>query len=90
MRLRPEQLPGHLRQQLLPVYLVSGDEALLVQEACDAIRSRAREAGCTEREVLEGRRLFAHWSSWGRKSAHGGKQPDRKHEVCRLAQCRDL
>src|ERR1041384_7778767 len=32
-------------------YLVSGDEALLVGEAADAIRARARRAGFDEREV---------------------------------------
>ncbi len=53
MRLRPEQLPAGLRQRLLPLYLVSGEETLLVQEACDAIRAAARQAGCDERQILE-------------------------------------
>ncbi len=52
MRLRPEQLSAKLQQQVLPVYLVTGDEPLLVQEACDAIRARAREAGCNDRDLL--------------------------------------
>ena len=52
MRLRPEQLQQHLQQQLLPLYLVTGDEDLLVQEACDAIRAGCRDQGCNEREVL--------------------------------------
>jgi len=52
MKLPPQQLPSHLQQQLAPVYLVTGDEALLVQEACDAIRSKARESGCEERVVM--------------------------------------
>ncbi len=54
MRLYPEKLAGHLQQQLLPVYLVSGDEPLLVQECCDQIRQKAREQGCSEREVIDG------------------------------------
>jgi DNA polymerase-3 subunit delta len=53
MRVRPEQLASQLQKSLAPVYLISGDEALLVQEACDAVRARAREAGCHEREVLQ-------------------------------------
>lgn len=53
MRIRPEQLGGHLQQQLLPLYLVTGDTTLLVQEACDAIRARARDEGIIEREVLD-------------------------------------
>ncbi|RMD77837.1 MAG: DNA polymerase III subunit delta, partial [Gammaproteobacteria bacterium] len=54
MRLRPEQLAGHLQGGLLPAYLVAGDELLLVQEAADAVRAAARRAGCEERVVLEG------------------------------------
>ena len=53
MRLYPEKLRGHLQQQLLPVYLVSGDEPLLLQECCDLIRQQARAQGCTEREVID-------------------------------------
>lgn len=53
MRLYPEKLASQLQQQLAPVYLVSGDETLLVQECCDQIRQAARAAGCTEREVIE-------------------------------------
>lgn len=53
MQLRPESLAGHLAQQCLPVYLVSGDETLLVQESCDQIRRRAREAGCAERLLMD-------------------------------------
>lgn len=36
-----------------PVYLVAGSEALLVQECCDALRAKLREAGFSERIVLE-------------------------------------
>jgi DNA polymerase-3 subunit delta len=53
MRLYPEKLGTQLQQHLLPVYLVSGDEPLLVQECCDQIRQAARAAGCTEREVID-------------------------------------
>ena len=56
MKLALDNLGAHLRQgsqrgKLAPVYLVSGDEDLLVGEACDAIRAAARQAGYTEREV---------------------------------------
>ena len=53
MRLRPEQLPVHLKKGLAPVYLVSGDEPLQVGETADAIRAAAREAGFRNREILE-------------------------------------
>lgn len=53
MRLRTEQLTAHLSQGLLaPVYLISGDEPLLAQEAADAIRIAARNQGFSERELL--------------------------------------
>ena len=54
MRLYPEKLAAHLQQQFLPVYLVSGDDPLLVQECCDLIRQKAREQGCSEREIIDG------------------------------------
>lgn len=50
-KLRPENLPKALGKQLAPVYLVSGDDPLLTQEACDAIRAAARDANFTEREL---------------------------------------
>ncbi|MFT5117786.1 MAG: DNA polymerase-3 subunit delta [Kiritimatiellia bacterium] len=49
-KLRSDQLAQNLKGKLAPVYLVSGDETLLVQEACDAIRQTARQAGFSERE----------------------------------------
>jgi len=51
LKLTPDSLGSHLERQLLPAYLVSGDEPLLAGEAADAIRARARTAGFTEREV---------------------------------------
>ena len=61
MRIYPEKLHGHLQQQLLPVYLVSGDEPLLLQECCDQIRARAVEQGCSEREVLDAGASSFNW-----------------------------
>jgi DNA polymerase-3 subunit delta len=61
MRLRPEQLPRHLEQALLPVYLVSGEEPLLLQECCDQLRLAARRAGCSERDIIEAGRGSEHW-----------------------------
>src|SRR5580698_2881820 len=52
MKLNLSDLPAQLAGGLLPVYLVSGDEPLLVGEAADAIRAAARGAGFTEREVF--------------------------------------
>lgn len=51
MKLVLDSLDTHLRQALLPAYLISGDEPLLTGEAADAVRERARGAGFTDREV---------------------------------------
>lgn len=60
-RLRPEQLGAALKKQLLPLYVVTGDEALLVQEACDQIRKAARSQGFSERERFDADNNF----DWG-------------------------
>ena len=56
MKLALDNFGAHLKQavqrrQLAATYLVSGDEDLLVSEACDAIRAAARQTGYTDREV---------------------------------------
>lgn len=56
MKLSLDNLAVHLKQavqrsQLATAYLVSGDEDLLVGEACDAIRAAARAVGFVEREM---------------------------------------
>lgn len=52
MRLHPEKLHRQLKQGLDAVYVVTGDEPLLVQEAADAIRAQARAVGFSDREVF--------------------------------------
>lgn len=52
MILRPDQLPAHLERPLAPLYVLHGDEPLLVLEAADAIRATARSQGFDERETL--------------------------------------
>jgi len=53
MKLRPEQLGAHLQGQLAAIYLVSGDEPLQQQEACDAILQQAKQQGFTERQRID-------------------------------------
>ena len=48
---RLDSLRARLARGLAPLYLVAGDEPLLVQEACEAIREAARAHGYTERSV---------------------------------------
>ncbi|MFT0868316.1 DNA polymerase III subunit delta [Pseudomonas sp. CAM1A] len=61
MKLSPAQLNKHLQGQLAPVYIVSGDDPLLCQEAADAIRSAARQQGYDERQVFSADANF----DWG-------------------------
>ncbi|MDC9720218.1 MAG: DNA polymerase III subunit delta [Gammaproteobacteria bacterium] len=52
MRLKPDQLSNHLAKGLAGCYMVYGDEPLLQQEICDAIRSKARQEGFLERDLF--------------------------------------
>lgn len=49
---RQDELESRLEQGLDPVYLISGDEPLLLQEAADAVRTAARQGGVEERQVF--------------------------------------
>ena len=51
MNIPAERLPDQLARGLGALYVVVGDEPLGAQEACDAIRAAAREAGHSERSV---------------------------------------
>ncbi|WP_444883974.1 DNA polymerase III subunit delta [Microbulbifer sp. PSTR4-B] len=68
MRINPQQLPQQLRKGLAPVYIISGDEPLLVQESCDQIRAAARQNGFAERELLHAEHNF----DWGLLLASAG------------------
>ncbi len=62
MRIKGEQLEQQLSKGLHPVYVIGGEDPLLVGEAADAVRASAREHGYSSREVLEGGKGF-DWSS---------------------------
>ncbi|SDH69448.1 DNA polymerase III subunit delta [Pseudomonas panipatensis] len=61
MKLNPAQLAKHLQGNLAPVYVISGDEPLLCQEASDAIRAACRERDFSERQVFNAEANF----DWG-------------------------
>ncbi len=61
MQLKGNDLQSHLASRLAPIYLISGDETLLVQEACDQVMGAARAKGFSEREVMHADRTF----QWG-------------------------
>ncbi len=52
MNVRPEQLARQLREGLAPVYVLGGEEPLLLEEAATTIRAAARAAGFDERETF--------------------------------------
>ncbi|MBS1246512.1 MAG: polymerase subunit delta [Proteobacteria bacterium] len=52
MQINADQLARQLERGLAPLYLVSGDEPLQVEECGDAIRRRAEAGGCGERSVF--------------------------------------
>ncbi len=59
MRLSADQLPAALAKNVAAMYLVSGDEPLLVGEAADLVRAAARAAGYADRTVFFIDRSFA-------------------------------
>ncbi|HET8730741.1 MAG TPA: DNA polymerase III subunit delta [Moraxellaceae bacterium] len=61
MKLRADQLPRHLKEPLQPLYVVHGDEVLLLQEAGDQLRAAARAQGFSERELWHAER-GADWN----------------------------
>ncbi|MEN9627249.1 MAG: polymerase subunit delta [Pseudomonadota bacterium] len=62
MQIRIDQLGGHLQRGLRPLYTVFGDEPLQAQEAADAIRAAARDAGYAERKVFTVSGAHFDWS----------------------------
>jgi DNA polymerase-3 subunit delta len=52
MKIKAEQLSNHLARHSARVYLVSGDEPLIVEECGDLIRQHLKENAFDEREVL--------------------------------------
>ena len=61
MKIKPEQLSRTLSSNNLPLYWLSGDEPLLMQEAADLIRTQYREKGYIEREIFNVDKNF----DWG-------------------------
>ncbi len=62
MKTRVDQLAGSLKRGLAPIYLVAGEEPLLLLECCDQIRAAAKAQGFVERELLQVERGF-DWSA---------------------------
>ncbi len=68
MLFKGDQLAAHLERELRPLYVLYGDDPLLVIEAADTIRAKSRQQGYNEREVLT---VLPHFD-WGSLLAAGG------------------
>ncbi len=64
MKCTADRLPAQLQKSLAPLYVLSGDEPLLVDEAIELIRAAALKAGCGDREVSIAERGF-DWQGFG-------------------------
>ncbi len=63
MKLRGEQLDANLKRSLAPIWLLSGDEPLLTDEAGARIRAAARSQGYDERQSFQSETGF-DWKGW--------------------------
>ena len=52
MKVYPDKIEAALQRSIASIYIVSGDEPLLVQETCDLIRLGLKNAGYVERELF--------------------------------------
>jgi DNA polymerase-3 subunit delta len=53
VKIFPDKLATNVGQSLMPLYILSGDETLLVNEAADIIRLAAKKQGFLERETFD-------------------------------------
>ena len=77
MQVRAEDLSDHLQRGVKALYVVHGDEPLLALDAGVAIRTAARAAGATEREVFVVESGF-RWDTFLAANANRGLFGDRK------------
>jgi DNA polymerase III subunit delta len=85
VKISGDHLAAHLARPLAPVYLVSGDDPLLVNEAADAVRAKARAEGFTERELHVVERGF-DWAALVGGSRSMSLFADRRIIEVRMAQ----
>ena len=76
MLIRADQLAKHSKP-LTAIYVISGDETLLCQEAEDQIRSAAKQQGITERQVFQVGTSF-DWSDFFNSSDNMSLFAERK------------
>ncbi len=62
MKIKPEQLASQVKR-LHPIYLITGDDPMLVDESCDVIRAATKQQGFLEREKHQVDKSF-DWSAF--------------------------
>lgn len=85
MKLQPEALAAQLTKRLATIYLVAGDEPLLVQEVSDQVRAQARSGGFTDRRVWHVGSGFS-WNDWLADSLNGSLFATRQLSELRFTQ----
>ena len=77
--MRFSDLESYLAQTpLAPLWVITGEEPLLMLEAADLLRAKARKEGATEREVLNASAIW-DWSKLQENcGAASGKPPPRR------------
>lgn len=63
MKIKPEQLQQQLSKGIAPIYLIGGNEPLLVQETCDLLKQQAEQQAYPLREVITVDTQF-DWPAW--------------------------
>ena len=66
MELRVPQLAAHLQDTLAPIYFISGEEPLQIEESLGMLRSHARDNGYHDRHVMHVERGF----NWDQLAEH--------------------
>lgn len=85
MKLQPEALAGQIAKRLAAVYLIAGDEPLLVQEVADQLRAAVRAQGFSERRVWHVASGFS-WNDWLNESLTGSLFATRQLTELRFTQ----
>lgn len=77
MKINSDQLATYLQKKNYPVYLISGNEPLLIAEVLDKIRSFVRKQGIEENEKLTVTAQF-DWTDFLQKTANFSLFSERK------------